>query len=329
MAKTDPDTQAGKGILAYFTRHATLANLILVVMIAAGVITYPRMRTQFFPDIIVDNVTVSVQWQGAGAEDVDAAIVQVLEPSLLAVEGVASTSSSSKEGLARITMEFEPDWDMGRAADDVQIAVDSVNTLPDEAEEPNVRRGAWRDPVTDVIITGPVGVDQLGRFADELVARLFEVGITRTTIRGVVAPETVIEVPSLSLIRHDVTMSEIAGLIAEEVAADPAGDVSSGAARVRTGVAKRSVEDIEAIVLRNNSDGSKLTIGDVASLRVDGIDRDRAYYVGDNPAMSINVTRSAQGDAIRMQAKIEEVTAEMLLELPAGVEIDLIRTRAE
>ncbi len=325
MAKRDP----GSGILAYFTRHATLANLILVVMIAAGVLTYPRMRTQFFPDIVVDNVTVSVRWQGAGAEDVDAAIVQVLEPSLLTVEGVTSTSSNSSEGLARIVMEFEPDWDMGRAADDVQVAVDSVTTLPEEADDPNVRRGAWRDPVTDVVITGPVGVDQLGRFADEMVARLFEIGITRTTIQGVVAPETVIEVPSLSLIRHDVTMSEIAGLIAEEVAADPAGDVSSGTARVRTGVAKRSVEEIADIVLRTNPDGSKLTIGDVADLRVDGIDRDRAYFVGQNPAMTINVTRSASGDAIRMQAEIEEVAADMLLELPGGVGIDLIRTRAE
>ena len=329
MARDGLKGETGTGLLAYFTRHATLANLMLVIMLAAGIVTYPRMRTQFFPDIVVDNVSVSVPWQGAGAEDVDAAIVQVLEPSLLAVEGVTSTSSQSSEGFARITMEFESGWDMGRAADDVQVAVDAVNTLPEEAEDPKVRRGAWRDPVTDVIITGPVGVEQLGRFADELIARLFEVGITRTVIRGVVAPETVIEVPSLSLIRHDVTMSEIAGLIAQEVAADPAGDVSSGAARVRTGVAKRSVEEISSIVLRTNPDGSTLTIGDVAELRVDGIDRDRAYFVGDNPAMSINVTRSSQGDAVRMQAKIEDVAADMLLELPAGLKIDLINTRAE
>lgn len=321
--------KSGTGILAYFTSHATLANLILVVMIAAGIVTYPRMRAQFFPDIIVDNVSVSVAWNGAGAEDVDAAIVQVLEPSLLAVEGVISSSSRSSEGRASISLEFEPEWDMGRASDDVQVATDAVSTLPDDAEEPNVRRGAWRDPVTDVVITGPVGIDQLGRFADEMVARLFQVGITRTTIRGFVAPETIIEVASLSLIRHDVTMTEIADIVAQEVAADPAGDVSGGAARVRTGVAKRSVADLAGIVLRTNPDGSKLTIGDVAELRVEGIDRNRAYFVGEDPAISINVTRSAQGDAIKMQAKIEDIAAEMLLELPQDVRIDLIRTRAE
>ncbi len=318
-----------RGLLSYITRHATLANLLLVVALVAGAITYPNMRTQFFPDIVVDNVTVLVTWRGAGAEDVDAAIVQVMEPSLLAVEGVESSSARASEGLARITLEFEPDWDMGRAADDVQVAVDAIKTLPDDAEDPKVRRGAWRDPVTDVVITGPVGIDQLGRFADELVARLFQVGITRTTIAGVVAPETVIEVASLSLIRNDISMADIAKAVAEEAAADPAGDVSGGTARVRTGIAKRSADEIAAIVLRTNPDGSTLTIGDVGDLRVNGIDRERAYFVGDDPAMTINVTRSAQGDAVDMQAQIEDVAAEMLLDLPDGVTIDLIRTRAE
>ena len=95
---------------------------------------------------------------------------------------------------------------MSRAADDVQAAVDAVSNLPEDAEDPVVRRGAWRDRVTDVVITGPVGVDQLGRFADEFVTRLFAVGVTRTTIRGLAAPETVVEVPSIALIQNGITM---------------------------------------------------------------------------------------------------------------------------
>ncbi|MDP5347374.1 MAG: efflux RND transporter permease subunit, partial [Paracoccaceae bacterium] len=182
------------GILSYFTRHRTAANLLLVLMVVAGLAAAPNMRAQFFPDVVVDDVTVSVAWQGAGAEDVDNAIVQVMEPALLSGEGVASSSSSSREGRASIRLEFEPDWDMGRAGEDVQAAVDQITTLPDEAEEPQVQRGIWRDRVTDVVITGPVGVDQLARFADEMVTRLFAQGITRTTVRGVAAPETLVEV---------------------------------------------------------------------------------------------------------------------------------------
>jgi len=317
------------GILGYFTRHRTAANLLLVILIAAGLAAMPRMRAQFFPDVIVDNVRVNVSWDGAGAEDVDRAIVQLLEPAVLAVEGVESTQSTSREGSATITLNFEPNWDMSRAAEDVQAAVDTVNNLPDDAEDPVVRRGAWRDRVTDVVITGPVGVDQLGRFADEFITRLFAEGVTRTTIRGLAAPETVVEVPSLSLIQNDITMREIADAIAGEAEADPAGDVGGANARVRTGVAKTGADQIASIVLRSNPDGSKLTIGDVARINVGTVDRDRAYFVGEHPAISIRIDRSDRGDAIDIQHQVEKVAAALELTLPEAVNIELIRTRAE
>ncbi|UWQ10505.1 efflux RND transporter permease subunit [Aliiroseovarius crassostreae] len=320
---------AANGVLSYFTRHATLANLLLVVLITLGIMTYPRMRAQFFPDVVVESVNVTVSWDGAGAEDVDAGIVQVLEPALLAVDGVEEVFSRATEGRARIEMEFEPGWDVAQAADDVQVAVDEISTLPEDSDTPIVRRGAWRDSVTDVVITGPVGIDQLGRFTDEMVVRLFDRGVTRTTIRGIVAPEILIELPSVSLLRHDVTMAQIAAAIREEVSTAPAGDVASGAARVRTGVAKRSADQIEDIVLRSNPDGSKLTIGDVGRVLTRGVDRDRSYFVGDRPAVALNISRSAAGDAIALQEEVEEVRAAMLPSLPDGVEITLMRTRSE
>ncbi|MBO9406428.1 efflux RND transporter permease subunit [Shimia sp. R9_1] len=317
------------GLLSYFTRHRTAANLLLVVLIIAGIAAMPRMRAQFFPDVVVDNVTVNITWEGAGAEDVDAAIVQVMEPALLAVEGVESTESRSTEGSARITMDFEPGWDMARATDDVQVAVDAVTTLPEEADDPVVRRGAWRDRVTDVVITGPVDVDQLARFADELVARLYTEGVTRTTIRGLAERQTIVEVSSVDLITHDIAIAEIADAIAQEVNADPAGDVTGAVARVRTGIEKRAPDEIAGIVLRSNPDGTKLTVEDVASIRLEGVDRNRSYFVGENPAMAVRVDRSEAGDAIAIQRQVEDVVAEMSATLPEGVSIELIRTRSE
>ncbi|SFU03742.1 efflux RND transporter permease subunit [Sedimentitalea nanhaiensis] len=321
--------RAAGGLLSYFTRHRTVANLVLVMMLVLGAAAMPNMRAQFFPDVIVDRVTVNVEWEGAGPEDVDGAIVQILEPALMAVDGVESTAAVSREGRATITLEFEPGWDMGRATDDVQVAVDAITTLPDEAEEPAVRRGAWRDRVTDVVLTGPVASSQLALFADEFVTRLFAVGVTRTTIRGVAAPQTVVEVPSAKLIQYDIGMSEIAAAIAAEVDADPAGDVTGANARVRTGSERRSPEDLADIVLRSNPDGSTLAIADLARIRVEGVDRLRSYFVGADPAFSIRVDRSDQGDAIAIQRQVEEVAAQMQASLPAGVTLELIRTRAE
>jgi len=83
------------------------------------------------------------------------------------------------------------------------------------------------------------------------------------------------------------------------------------------------------IVLRREASGASLTIGDVATIRQDGVDRERAYFVGDNSAISIRVDRSAQGDAIAIQRAVADIAAEMELTLPEGVQIELIRTRAE
>ncbi len=320
--------EAGQGILAHFARHRTLANLLLVVMIVAGLIAATRIRAQYFPDVVVAEVNITVAWDGAGAEDVDRAIVQVLEPALLTVDGVTDATSRATEGRARITLEFEPGHDLGQATEDVQAAVDTVSSLPEDAETPEVRRGAWRDQVTDVVITGPVSVDQLGRFADEFVGRLFTAGVTRTTIQGLAATQTVVEVPSVNLIRHDVTMAEIAAVIGAEVQTAPAGDVGQGA-RVRTGSERRSAAEIAAMVLRAEPDGTTLTIGDVADVRVEGADRGRAFFVGENPAMTVRVDRSEEGDAIGLQATVAEVAAQMQPYLPEGVKVELVRTRAE
>ncbi|WP_282093873.1 efflux RND transporter permease subunit [Epibacterium ulvae] len=321
-------TRAG-GLLSYFTRHGTAANLLLVLLLGCGLAAIPNMRAQFFPDVIAESVSVSVVWDGAGPEDVDNAIVQVLEPALIAIDGVSESSATSREGRATLLLEFEPGWDMARAADDVQAAVDTVNNLPETAEDPEVRRTIWRDRVTDVVITGPVDVEQLGRFADELVARLFQAGVTRTTIRGLAAPETIVEVPSARLIAHDISMAEIAAAIAAGADADPAGDVTGANARVRTGQERRSPDELEAIVLRVNPDGSSLTIRDLAKIRVEGVARERSYFVGEDAAMSIRVDRSNQGDAIRLQGVVEEVVDRFQISLPEGVSAGLIRTRAE
>jgi multidrug efflux pump subunit AcrB len=328
MAAAAPPPGPG-GLLSYFTRHRTLANLLMVLMLAAGFAAATQMRAQFFPDVVVSEVDVTVRWDGAGAEDIDRAIVAVLEPAILALDGVTDVSSRATEGRAGLSVEFEPGHDLDRAVDEIQSAIELAGGLPEGAEAPEVRRGAWRDQVTDVVISGPVGVDQLGRFADELVLRLFAEGVTRTTIRGIADPRIVIEVEPVALMRHDVTLQDIAAAVAAAVDSAPAGDVSQGAARVRTGSAARSAEAIAAVPLRAAPDGTSLRVGDVAAVRAEPPDRGRAAFVGDDPAVTLRVDRSESGDAIGLQASVQAVVDAMQQALPPGVTMDLIRTRSE
>lgn len=329
MAKDPLLKVTALGVFRYFTRHRTAANLLMLLMLAAGLVAAPRMHAQFFPDVVVNSVRVAVAWPGAGASDVDAAIIQAIEPALMTVEGVASTSSTASEGRATITLEFEPGHDIAQGASDVQDVIDTITTLPADAEDPRVTRSGWRDRVTNVVVTGPVAIEQLALFTDEFVARLFAAGITRATIQGIADPEIAIEVPAMRLVQHDITLAAIAGAIANEVAADPSGALSGGAQRVRTGAERRSPEEIRAIVLRSGADGSTLTVGDVARVSDQAVDRGRAYFVGPTQAVVVRIDRTESGDAIGMQDTVQQIAAEMMLTLPQGVRVELVNARAE
>lgn len=327
MARLREAMAGASGILSYFTRHATAANLLLVVLIAAGLFALPRMRAQYFPDVVIEEISLTVRWEGAGAADVDRAIVQPLESALSAVEGVTSLRARSQEGIARLFLEFEPGWDLGRAMDEVEAAVDSVTNLPEEAEAPEVIRAAWRDRVADVVISGPVGDDQLTRLADEFMARAWAEGVTRITVQGLAGTEIRVEVPLVQLIRHGLTLSEIAARIRAETEPDPAGTLSDGSARLRSGTERRSAEAVARIVVRTLPDGASVTLGDIAEIRKVGATESRRFLVGDNPAVILRVDRSAEGDAIEIHSRIEGIAEAMRPELPAGAKIDLIRVR--
>ena len=330
MAGDRPGSEnAHPGLIGYMVRHRTAANLLLVLMLVGGLAAGLKIRTQFFPDVVLETVTVRVAWPGAGPDDVDRAIVALLEPALRAVEGVESSYSLSVENGATITLDFEPGWDMGRATDDVKSVVDATGNLPENAKEPVIRRWAYRDRVTDVVLYGPVGIEQLSRYADELQASLFREGVTRTSIRGIADPVIRVSTPEAMLIRHDLTLRQIADAVAAESAADPAGDIAAGGARVRAGVERRTAETVGGIAVRSLPDGSKLYLRDVARIQVEGVERGTAYYHKDDPAVVVRVERNAQGDAIAMQDLVQRVVDGMRPTLPQDVTIQLTRTRAQ
>ena len=218
-----------------------------------------------------------------------------------------------------------------RAADDVKVAVDAVSGLPDDIEEPTVRRNAWRDQVADVIIHGPVAPEQLSLFADELTALLFRKGITRTRVDGVNAPRNYCaKHRNKSYPKTTYHCAEISSAIAQEAEADPAGDVAGGAGAGAHRHCKAKPQNQSNRLLSDQTPmGLNFMSGDVASVSVNGSDARRSYFVNGNPAVSIRVDRSVDGDAIDLQAQVQAVADELQLTLPSDVKIELIRTRAE
>ncbi|SET40811.1 efflux RND transporter permease subunit [Oceanicella actignis] len=317
------------GLLAHFARHPTAANLLLALMVLLGAWGAGALRAQFLPDVVIETVIVSVAWEGAAPQEMDDAVVARIEPAVAAVEGVARTRSDAREGGAWITAEFEPGWNMDRAVQEVQAAVDAVTGLPDAADPPEVRRGVWRDRVTDVVVHGPLPPEQLTRIADEFAARLAERGISRVEVLGAPAPTIRVSVEEASMIRHDLTLETIARTVGAAVSASPAGEMESRAARLRAGLERRTPEALAELELPVSGLGEALRLRDVARIERLGVEEGVELRVGANPAVALRVDRSAAGDAIQIQRQTAELAARMNKGLPEGVRIELVRSRAE
>ncbi|WP_339947266.1 efflux RND transporter permease subunit [uncultured Albimonas sp.] len=315
------------GLFGYFVRHGTAANLLLLAMIVAGLGAVQNLRTQFMPDIVINNVYVNVKWPGAGPEQVDRNIVQVLQPALSEVEGLDEISAKAREGRAGITLSFEPGYDLFAAAEAVSAAVTSAGPLPEGTETPTVERHAWTFPITDVVFHGLVDADLLVRLADEYAERLRAQGLTRVNVRGVSHDHIRIEASEPLLMRHDVTLAEISSAVSAAAAASPGG-ATPGGARISTGQETRSREALGDVVVRTGADGQKLRVRDVAAIVDDGPRRGERYYVQGEPAAMIRVSRGESGDTLRQFAIVERVAEEMRPTLPAGVEIAFVNTLA-
>ena len=314
--------------ISYFARHNTAANLIFVLMIVFGLFAINNIRSQFFPDVAIEKINIGVKWAGAGPEEIDDGVVSLLEAPLLGIDSVEQIISSSTEGNARIYLDFKPGTDMSKAKEEVQTALDSVQNLPEASEIPTMKKISWSDRVSDVVISGPLELEQLAILADEYVSKLYREGISNTQIMGVSAPIIKVSVPSINLVQYKLPLNHLAKVIESEVDIDPSGEVGNSN-RVRSGFSKRSIEDIGNIVIRLPNSQKEVFLRDISDIYFDNISQNREYFSNGNKAIVVRVDRFAQDDAIEIQRNVEKITEEFESSLPNGVEVVLSKTRAD
>ena len=129
-----------QGIIDLFVRHRTAANLLMVSFIIIGVVAFAKLNTQFFPTFSINWVTVSVNWPGAAAEDVDSNVIGIVEPEVRFIDGVKRVVSQSSESGGWVAIEFEQSADMQTALADVETAMSQINNLPEGSERPIIQR---------------------------------------------------------------------------------------------------------------------------------------------------------------------------------------------
>jgi multidrug efflux pump subunit AcrB len=316
-------TRHGKtDLIGIFARHPTAPNLLMVLLVLAGVVALMRMNTQFFPDFGIDIVSVAVEWPGASAEDVDGNIVQAIEPEVRFLDGVKRVRSFSYEGAAQILVEFEPGTDMQSALSNVQTAIGRVTTLPEDSEKPVIQRLIRYDTISRLIITGPYTEASLKAAAKRIRNELLRRGIDRVDIFGGRDEEIRVEIEPEILRRLGLTLGDISRRIAETSRDIPSGDTQGGSQRqIRSLGLLRTAGGVAGVEVRSLANGQKIYLRDIATVRERFKDKDPVARYRGQPALELHIQRATNADALVLANIVQKYLAELRPTLPPGLEV--------
>jgi len=325
------------GLIGIFARHPTAANLLMIIMIISGLFALHRMNTQFFPDFGIDIVYVSVEWSGASAEDVDSNIVQAIEPEVRFLDGVKRVRSSSLEGRATVLVEFNPGTDMQSALSDVETAVSTVTTLPDDSEQPEVRKIVRYDTISRLVLSGPVEEATLKKIAKRIRDGLLDRGIDQVDLYGARDEEIWVEIRPETLLELDLTLNEVSERIRETSQDVPSGDTSGAIEmQIRSLGLLKTAEDIGSVEVRALTNGEKILLRDIARIRESFDDTGDEARRNGQRAIEIFVQRAVNADALDLADTTMSYLEDIRPTLPPTVTLeqydiqaDLIRSRID
>ncbi len=316
-------------LIRLFVRHPNAANLLAAVMVLMGVFALSQLNRQFFPTLEVPKITVSIAWPGASAEDVQANILEALEPELRFLDGLDEITSSSREGSASISIDFESDANMDKALSDVESAVGRVTTLPEDSERPVVTRVAFFEGVASLVVSGEFNEAALKGYAKVLRDGLLDAGIDRVVLDGARDEEIWATVRQGELRRFDLTVSDVAQRIADISQDLPSGTLEGAIDRqLRSVGLAETPEAIARIEVKALANGEKIMVRDIAVVER-RFDRDAPEGRQDGiRAIKLNVQRSAAADTLDVAAKLDRYLAQVLPTLPPTLKVQKYDVRA-
>jgi multidrug efflux pump subunit AcrB len=287
-------------IIGIFAQHKVAANLLMVIMLLAGVWGLSNLNVQFFPNFEVEVVTARTAWTGASAEDVERSVTIPLEQALRTTDGLEKMTSTSSQGISVITLEFPEGTDMGEATNRVEELVNTVRNLPTDAEATEVSHVTRYEPVARLLVHGPPDIRELRPLVRQIERELLERGIAKVDITGLPEDELAIQVPQATLDDLDMSLNDVASRIAAESRDLPAGTVGRDdvGREVRTLSQRRSESEFEQITLMADQDGRLLRVGDVAEVERRPRPNQVALTYQGKPTVELQLKRSATADSL-------------------------------
>ncbi|MEM6582741.1 MAG: efflux RND transporter permease subunit [Pseudomonadota bacterium] len=315
-----------KTIIAWFANNHVAANLLMGLIILAGLFTLPQMPTKAFPDIDIPMISISVPYLGAAPEEVEEGVCIRIEEELEGIEGVKQISSTANEGICSVQVELFEDADESKALDDVKNRVDAIDTFPDETEKPIINIVTRTRNVLDVAITGPADERALKELAQQVrddIVRLPQV--TQATVTNTRPYEISIEVSEESLRRNSLSFDEVANAVRRGSLDLPGGSIKTEAGEIllRTKGQAYSGWDFENIVVTTRADGTRLYLRDVATVRDDFADTDQFLRFNGQSAALVKVARLGKQDIQVISNAVKDYIQDVTPRLPEGVTLTI------
>lgn len=320
------------GMISWFARNPVAANLLMVIILALGAhAALKRIPLEVFPSFESDVVTIGLNYRGAAPAEVEQALVIRIEEAIADLDGIKDIISNASEGAARIRVEARKGTDPHQLLEDIKTRVDAITTFPDNVERASYSVVAFRREVISVVVSGELSERELRRYGEEVRNELAALpSVNQVELNAIRSPEISIELSEQALNRYDLTFDAVAQAIRRSSVDLPAGSIRTegGEIMLRTqGQAYRG-DDFAAIVLLARPDGTRLTVGDVATIN-DGFEIEPlSMDFNGQPGVLVKVFRTGDQSALDIGKIVKDYVVKKRAQLPANVSLDEWRDRS-
>jgi len=322
LSERSDSTSVTVGPISIFARHPTAANLIMLLMIVAGISGIIKMNSQFLPSFGIDVVTITIDWPGANPEDLDSNIVQLVEPEVRFLDSVKRVRSTSYEGSASIVIEFESGADMQAALSSVESAVSRITTLPVDSLKPKITRIVRYETITRLLLSGEIPEAALKAHAKRLRDELLSRGIDKVALFGSRDEEIWVEAKERTLRRLDLTLAEISERISSTSLDLPSGNIGQGLRQVRSLGLLTDANSLGGVEIKALDDGRKLYLRDIATVKEAFDDKDAIALRNNKISIELHLMRALDSDALVLAKKVTEYMNEIEGTMPQGLRIE-------
>ena len=303
--------------------------LVFIAMAIFGIFSLINISLDRFPKFDANVIMVMSSYPGASAEDIETNLTKILENSLNGVSDLKNMSSTSRENISLITLEFVEGVDIDVATNDVRDKLDMVNSvLPDGASLPLIFKFSADDmPIMIMAATAQESLPALEKILDDKVATpLARVsGVGTVSIAGAPKREIQVYCDPNKLEAYGLTVSTISSLIAAENRNVPSGtiDIGSNAYSLRVEKEFTSADQILDVVV-GHSQGKTIYLRDVARV-IDGVEeRYQEAYINGVQGAQIIIQKQADANTVNVIKGVKKELGKIQSTLPSDIKIDVV-----